>query len=154
MRADQQIPAAPAQAPRKWWVLVAIGTGTFMSALDGSAMNAILPVVRERLRADIATVEWVVTVYLLVVSGLLLSFGRLGDVRGHRTVYLWGLAGFVSSSALCGLSPSAEWLIGFRALQAISASMLFANSPAILTKTFPPHQRGQTLGLQATMTYL
>ena len=83
MRADQQIPAALAQAPRKWWVLFAVGTGTFMSALDGSVVNAILPVVRDRLRADIATVEWVVTVYLLVVSGLLLGFGRLGDVRGH-----------------------------------------------------------------------
>jgi EmrB/QacA subfamily drug resistance transporter len=154
MRADQQIPAAQAQAPRKWLVLVAVGTGTFMSALDGSVVNAILPVVRDRLRADVATVEWVVTVYLLVVSGLLLGFGRLGDARGHRTVYLWGVAGFVASSALCGLSPSAEWLIGFRAWQAISASMQFANSPAILTKTFPPHQRGQALGLQATMTYL
>jgi EmrB/QacA subfamily drug resistance transporter len=154
MRADQEIPIAETQLPRKWWVLVAIGTGTFMSALDGSVVNAILPVMRDRLRAGIATVEWVVTVYLLVVSGLLLGFGRLGDVRGHRTVYLWGLAGFVASSALCGLAPSAEWLIAFRALQAISASMLFANSPAILTKTFPPHQRGQALGLQATMTYL
>src|SRR6266481_7757082 len=141
MRPDQQIPASRAQVPRKWWVLVAVGTGTFMSALDGSVVNAILPVMRDQLRTDIATVEWVVTVYLLVVSGLLLGFGRLGDVRGHRAVYLWGLLGFVASSALCGLAPSAEWLIAFRALQSISASMQFANSPAILTKTFPPHQR-------------
>src|SRR5229473_2142885 len=154
MRADQEIPVARANVPRKWWVLVAIGTGTFMSALDGSVVNAVLPVLRDQLRTDIATVEWVVTVYLLVVSGLLLGFGRLGDARGHRTVYLWGVGGFVASSALCGLAPSAEWLIAFRALQAISASMQFANSPAILTKTFPPQQRGQALGLQATMTYL
>src|SRR6266849_2954990 len=154
MRADQEIPVARANVPRKWWVLVAIGTGTFMSALDGSVVNAVLPVLRDQLRTDIATVEWVVTVYLLVVSGLLLGFGRVGDVRGHRTVYLWGVLGFVASSALCGLAPSAEWLIAFRALQAISASMQFANSPAILTKTFPPQQRGQALGLQATITYL
>src|SRR6266851_1156682 len=154
MRADQEIPVARANVPRKWWVLVAIGTGTFMSALDGSVVNAVLPVLRDQLRTDIATVEWVVTVYLLVVSGLLLGFGRLGDARGHRTVYLWGVGGFIASSALCGLAPSAEWLIAFRALQAISASMQFANSPAILTKTFPPQQRGQALGLQATMTYL
>ena len=154
MRVDEQAPAARAADPRKWWVLVAVGTGTFMSALDGSVVNAILPVLRDELRTDVATVEWVVTVYLLVVSGLLLGFGRLGDVRGHKGVYLWGLSGFVASSALCGLAPSAEWLIAFRAIQAISASMLFANSPAILTKTFPPRQRGQALGLQATMTYL
>ena len=154
MRVDEQARSAPAAEPRKWWVLVAVGTGTFMSALDGSVVNAILPVLRESLRTDIATAEWVVTVYLLVVSGLLLGFGRVGDVRGHKSVYLWGVGGFVASSALCGLAPSAEWLIAFRALQAISASMQFANSPAILTKTFPPRQRGQALGLQATMTYL
>src|SRR6266851_2990918 len=146
MRADQEIPVARANVPRKWWVLVAIGTGTFMSALDGSVVNAVLPVLRDQLRTDIATVEWVVTVYLLVVSGLLLGFGRLGDVRGHRTVYLWGVGGFVASSALCGLAPSAEWLIAFRALQAISASMQFANSPAILTKTFLGLTVGPSLG--------
>jgi len=154
MRADEAIATARTAEPRKWWVLVAIGTGTFMSALDGSVVNAILPVLRDELHTDVATVEWVVTVYLLVVSGLLLGFGRLGDVRGHKGVYLTGVTGFVASSALCGLASSAQWLIAFRALQAISAAMQFSNSPAILTKTFPPHQRGQALGLQATMTYL
>jgi len=139
---------------RKWWVLAAVGTGTFMSALDGSVVNSLLPLLRAALRTDVATVEWVVTVYLLVVSGLLLGFGRLGDLRGHKTVYLTGLVGFVSSSALCGLSPSVGWLIAARAVQAVSAAMLFANSPAILTGTFPAKQRGQALGLQAVMTYL
>jgi len=139
---------------RKWWVLAAVGTGTFMSALDGSVVNSILPFLRTTLRTEVATVEWVVTIYLLVVSGLLLGFGRLGDLRGHKGVYLTGLVGFVLSSALCGLSPSVNWLIGARALQAISAAMLFANSPAILTGAFPGKQRGQALGLQAVMTYL
>ena len=139
---------------RKWWVLAAVGTGTFMSALDGSVVNSILPFLRTALATDVATIEWVVTIYLLVVSGLLLGFGRLGDLRGHKGVYMTGLVGFVSSSALCGLSPSVAWLIGARAVQAISAAMLFANSPAILTSTFPGKQRGQALGLQAVMTYL
>ncbi len=101
-----------------------------------------------------ATIEWVVTVYLLVVSGLLLSFGRLGDLRGNKTVYLWGFVIFVLGSALSGLSPAPLYLISARAFQALGAAMLFANSPAILTKTFPASQRGQALGLQGTMTYL
>src|SRR4051812_34512672 len=125
-----------------------------MSALDGSVVNSLLPLLRTTLHTEVATVEWVVTVYLLVVSGLLLGFGRLGDLRGHKGVYMTGLVGFVASSALCGLSPSAAWLIGARAVQAISAAMLFANSPAILTSTFPGKQRGQALGMQAVMTYL
>lgn len=139
---------------RKWWVLAAVGTGTFMSALDGSIVNVILPIVRSSLKADVATVEWVVTVYLLVVSGVLLSFGRLGDLRGQRRVYLTGFVVFVAASALCGFAQTPQWLVATRGIQAIGAAMLFANSPAILTKTFPPEQRGQALGLQATMTYL
>ncbi len=138
----------------RWGVLLAIGLGTFMSALDGSVVNIILPVVRQDFGAPVAAVEWVITVYLLVVSGLLLSVGRLGDLRGHRSVYTTGFAVFLLGSALCGLAPSVGFLIGARGAQALGAAMLFANSPAILTKSFPAEMRGRALGLQATMTYL
>ena len=144
----------PGVDERRWWVLVVVGMGTFMSALDGSVVNALLPVMRRALGASVAGIEWVVTVYLLVVSGLLLGVGRLGDLHGHRNIYLAGFGGFAASSALCGFAPSAAWLVGFRALQAISAAMLFAASPAILTASFPAGERGRALGLQATMTYL
>jgi len=139
---------------RKWWVLIAIGTGTFMAALDGSVVNTILPVVQKAFTSSVATIEWVVTIYLLVLSGLLLTFGRLGDLRGHRSVYIIGFFIFVASSALCGFSPSAGALVLFRGIQAIGAAMLASNSPAILTGNFPASQRGQALGLSATMTYL
>jgi EmrB/QacA subfamily drug resistance transporter len=138
----------------KWWVLLAVGIGTFMTALDGSVVNTILPVLRRSLNSDVAGVEWVVTVYLLTLSGLLLTFGRLGDLRGHKTIYLSGFGIFVISSALCGLAASVELLVVFRITQAVGGAMLAANSPAILTKNFPARQRGQALGLQATMTYL
>ena len=138
----------------KWLVLLAIGTGTFMSALDGSVVNTILPVVTDYFKTDVATIEWVVTTYLLVVSGLLLSVGRLGDLRGNKVTYIWGFVIFVAGSALCGSAPSPVFLIASRGLQAIGAAMLFANSPAILTKNFPASQRGQALGLQGAMTYL
>ncbi len=141
-------------ASNKWWILVAIGIGTFMSALDGSVVNTILPLIGRSFNNDIATLEWIVTVYLLVLSGLLLSFGRLGDLHGHRSVYLNGLIIFLISSAACGFAINVYMLIIFRSIQALGAAMLAANSPAILTKNFPASQRGQTLGLQATMTYL
>ena len=143
-----------AQLDSKWWVLLTVGVGTFMSALDASAVNTVLPVVNRSLGSQITTIEWVITIYLLVVSGILLAFGRLGDMYGHKPVYVTGFVVFVSSSALCGLSPSAAFLIAFRALQGVGAAMLFANSPAILTKAFPSVQRGQALGVQSSMTYL
>ena len=139
---------------RKWWVLMAIGISTFMSALDGSVVNTVLPVISAFFNTDVSNIEWVVTIYLLVLSGLLLSFGRLGDLRGHKTVFISGFGVFIISSALCGFAPSLPWLVAFRGIQALGAAMLSANSPAILTKSFPATQRGQALGLQATMTYL
>lgn len=139
---------------RKWGVLIAVGAGTYMSALDISVVNTVLPIVNKTFNSDIATVEWVVIIYLLLVSGMLPGFGRLGDLRGHKPVYIGGFILFIASSLLCAISPTILALIGARAFQSIGASMLSANSPAILTKTFPANQRGRALGLMATMTYL
>lgn len=139
---------------RKWMVLLAVGAGTFMTALDSSVVNTILPVVNRDFKSDITIVEWVIIVYLLLISGLLPTFGRIGDIQGHKAVYISGFAIFIGSSTLCAFSPSIYMLILSRSLQSIGAAMLSANSPAILTKSFPYQQRGQALGLQATMTYL
>ncbi len=140
--------------PTKWLVLIAIGIGTYMSALDGSVVNTVLPVITAYFKTDVATMEWVITTYLLVVSALLLSVGRLGDMRGVKRIYVTGFGVFVVGSALCGLSTGPTHLIMARGFQAIGAAMLFATSPAILTKSFPARQRGQALGIQGSMTYL
>jgi EmrB/QacA subfamily drug resistance transporter len=153
-QSPEQTPQFQQAGVRKWWVLVAIGISTFMSALDTSVVNIVLPVVNKDFGTSVATIEWVVIIYLLLVSGLLLSFGRLGDLHGHRRIFLSGFLIFIGSSMACGLATSAGWLIAFRGVQAVGAAMLAANSPAILTKSFPGSQRGQALGLQATMTYL
>jgi EmrB/QacA subfamily drug resistance transporter len=144
----------PKTIDRKWLVFIAIGTGSFMVALDGSVVNAILPILRDTFSSNVATIEWVVTIYLLVLSGLLLSFGRLGDLRGHRSLYILGFVVFVASSALCGLAWSAGILIFFRGLQAIGGALLASNSPAIVTGNFPAEQRGRAFGLVSMMTYL
>jgi EmrB/QacA subfamily drug resistance transporter len=137
----------------KYWVLFSIGVGNLMSTMDASIVNTLLPEMAVSLHASIAAIEWVMTIYLLVVSGLLLAFGRLGDLQGHKNVYVAGYAVFLVSSAMCGFAPNVHWLIFSRALQAIASAMMFANSPAIVTSTFPPSERGRALGLQAAMTY-
>ena len=121
----------------RWWVLVTVGVGTFMSALDGSVVNTLLPVLARAFGASVGGIEWVTTVYLLVISGLLLSVGRAGDLYGHKRLYIGGFVLFVAGSALCG-----------------RAAMLMATAPAILTRSFPATQRGRALGAQGTFTYL
>ncbi|MBI3361440.1 MAG: MFS transporter [Chloroflexi bacterium] len=138
----------------KWSVLFVVGIATYIYALDGGVVTATLPLVTRSLQSTIGVTQWVITAYLLVISATLLTFGRLGDMRGQKRLYAAGFAVFTLGSALCGTAPTAFGLIAFRALQALGAAMLFASGPAILTKSFPGEQRGQALGIQATMTYL
>src|SRR3569833_4184795 len=123
--------AAAEPARDKWLVLLAIGIGALVTSIDSSVVNSVLPVVARSLQTNIAVIEWVVTSYLLVLSALMLTFGRLGDMRGHRGTYLAGFGVFVGASALCGIAPSPMVLIGARLVQALGAAMLTANSPAI-----------------------
>jgi EmrB/QacA subfamily drug resistance transporter len=138
----------------KWGVLVAVGIGTFMTALDTSVVNTVLPVIGQNFKEPITAVEWIVTIYLLVLSGLLLTFGRLGDIHGHKATFITGFLIFMGGSFFSGAAPSVVFLVISRGFQALGGAMIAANSPAILTKSFPAEQRGQALGLQATMTYL
>ncbi|HYU27363.1 MAG TPA: MFS transporter [Thermoanaerobaculia bacterium] len=139
---------------RRWSVLAAIGVSTLVAGLDTSVVNTVLPLLSRELHASVAAIEWVSTIYLLVISALLLGVGRAGDLRGHKRMYLVGFALFVVASALCGAAPTANALVVMRGLQGIGAAMLFANAPAILTKAFPAEQRGRALGALATFTYL
>ncbi|MFH2040758.1 MAG: MFS transporter [Chloroflexota bacterium] len=138
----------------KWLVLIAVGAGSFMSAMDVSVVNIILPILRNTFNSDVASIEWVVSIYLLVISGLLLTFGRLGDLKGHKKIYLWGFGIFIAGSIMCGSAWSSNALIVFRGIQAIGGAMLASNSPAIVTGNFPAKERGRAFGLVSTMTYL
>ncbi|HQU13451.1 MAG TPA: MFS transporter, partial [Thermodesulfobacteriota bacterium] len=133
-------------------VLLSVGLGTCMSALDASVVNTVLPVIREAYHVPVETIQWVSTIYLLLMGSLLLTFGRLGDLRGHRRVYLVGLVVFVPASVLCGISPSVEMLIAARVLQGIGAAIVVSTAPAILIGSVHPSRMGQVLGLQAAIT--
>jgi EmrB/QacA subfamily drug resistance transporter len=146
--------SAATPATHKVWLLLVIGLGSFTASVNTSVVNIALPGIQRALASQVSQVDWVVTIYLLVVSGALLSFGRLGDLGGHRPVYLGGAVIFVIGSLLCGLAPSLEILLTFRAVQALGGAMLLANETAILTRTFEPERRGRTLGLQSALTYL
>jgi EmrB/QacA subfamily drug resistance transporter len=129
-----------------WSAFSAVAVGTFMSTLDGSIVNVALPSVRAAFGASIAGVGWVVTIYLLAISASLLAAGRLGDIAGHRRVYVAGMLLFTLGSALCGLAPSLPALVLARAAQALGAAAMMAMAPAAVTAAFPREQRGRALG--------
>jgi EmrB/QacA subfamily drug resistance transporter len=132
---------------QRWWVTLNICIGVFMSTLDASVVNISLPTITQALNTHLKAVAWVVTGYLIVITGCLLLMGRLADLFGQKRVYLLGFLIFTFGSALCGLSPTIGFLIGSRMVQGLGASALMAIGPAIITNAFPEKDRGQALGI-------
>jgi EmrB/QacA subfamily drug resistance transporter len=135
----------------KWYVMAAVATGLFLSTIDGSIVNITLPVLVKELNTSFAAVQWVVLAYLLTVTTLLLSIGRLGDILGKKPIYSVGYIIFTLGSVLCGLSPNISLLIAARVLQGLGAAMIMALSTAIVTEAFPPEERGRALGISGMM---
>jgi EmrB/QacA subfamily drug resistance transporter len=132
---------------RKWLVMAAVGSGIFLSTIDGSIVNLALPTLSRTFSSPFAVVQWVVLAYLLTISTLLLSVGRLGDMIGKKPLYTAGFIIFTIGSMLCGIAPSVYWLIFFRVVQGLGAVMITALGLAILTEAFPASERGKALGI-------
>jgi len=139
---------------RRWYILLTVGIATFLSSLNNSIVNTILPVIERDLHIPLGQSVWIVLLYLLVLSVLLIPLGRLSDLVGRRRIFLTGFTVFVAASLACGLAHTYLLLLVGRALLAIAGAMLLSVGPALLTTTFPGNQRGRALGLQALMTYL
>jgi EmrB/QacA subfamily drug resistance transporter len=140
--------------PLRWYVLMTVGIGSFLSASSTSITNTILPVIERDLHISLGQSEWVVLIYLLGVTLCLLPVGRLSDILGHRPLFLTGFAGFLAGSLVCGLAHGYLVLLAGRALLSIAGALVLAIGPALLADTFPARQRGQVLGLQAVLTYI
>jgi EmrB/QacA subfamily drug resistance transporter len=141
----------PINYSRKWYVMAAVAMGVFLATIDGSIVNVALPTLVRELQTEFAVVQWVVLAYLLTVTTLILSVGRLGDMIGKKPIYAAGFIIFTLGSALCGTAPTVYWLIGFRVLQAIGAAMMMALGMAIVTEAFPPPERGKALGIMGSI---
>nr|MBA2284537.1 DHA2 family efflux MFS transporter permease subunit [Ktedonobacteraceae bacterium] len=130
-----------------WLVLVALMFGLFMSLLDITIVNIALPNIISKLNTNLTMATWVLNAYSLVFAVLLVTLGRFADQFGRKLIFMCGMVIFSAGSLLCALSPSIEWLIGFRAFQAIGAASLNSVSLAIIMAIFPPRQRGAAIGI-------
>jgi EmrB/QacA subfamily drug resistance transporter len=142
---------ASGSALPRWRVFPALALGTLMAVLDISVVNIALPTLSRTFGAPLTSIEWVVLAYVLTISGLLLTMGRVADLLGRRRVYGAGQVLFTVASALCAAAPSAHLLIAARALQGLGAAMMTANSSALLISSFGPEERGRALGAFGAM---
>jgi EmrB/QacA subfamily drug resistance transporter len=144
-------PAAIRASPRAhWYVVGTVCIGAFMGQLDASIVTLALPRLSRELHASVGIVEWVALTYLLVLVATVATVGRVADAAGRKLIYVYGFAVFTASSVLCGLAPTLAVLIAARALQAVGAAMLQANSVALITEAMPPRLLGRGIGVQGT----
>lgn len=136
-------------AAAPWLAVGTVCFGAFMGQLDASIVTLAFPALSHQFHTSLAAVEWVSLCYLLVLVALLAPVGRLADSIGRKQVYLYGFVLFTAASAACGLAPSLGALIGFRAIQAVGAAMLQANSVALISTTVARRQLRLALGVQA-----
>jgi EmrB/QacA subfamily drug resistance transporter len=130
-----------------WAILVTLSLGFFMTLLDLTIVNIAIPSMIDALGASLDEVLWVINAYVLVLAVLLITAGRLGDLRGQRNLFALGVASFTLASLACGLSSSVTLLIIFRAVQGLGAALLMPQTMAIIIATFPAERRGTALGI-------
>jgi len=127
-------------------VLAAAVLGSGVAFLDATVVNVALPAIGEDLDAGLSALQWVLDGYLLTLGALLLLGGSLGDLFGRRLMFLAGLAAFSVASALCGLAPSAGYLVAARVLQGAGGALLVPGSLAILSASFRAEDRSEAVG--------
>jgi MFS transporter, DHA2 family, multidrug resistance protein len=130
----------------RWWVLLNVMIGTFMAVLDATIVNVALPKIMASFGIDVDKAEWILTAYLLVFAVMLPTSGWVADHLGYKRTYFMALFMFTLGSFLCGLAWDENALIIFRIVQATGAGFLMPVGMAIVTREFPPEQRGIALG--------
>ena len=141
----------PSQAhPDRWKILPFVLFAPFMGSLDGSIVNVALPIIADRLHVGMDGAQWVVSSYLIVISALVLVFGKIADKLGMVRVFIFGFIIFGTGSLLCSVSWSLAVLVAARCVQAVGASMFMSSNQAIIAALFPPEERGRALGFLGT----
>ncbi|HMF34094.1 MAG TPA: MFS transporter [Candidatus Lokiarchaeia archaeon] len=133
----------------KWKAWSVTSVGGLMASIDSTIVTLALVPIDQELQTSYVLILWVVISYLLVNTALVLSFGRMADMLGRKNMYNLGFVIFTIGSALCGFATTGLLLVVYRVVQGIGGAFLIANSMAIITEAFPPHERGKAFGYNA-----
>lgn len=125
------------------YVLIAATLSSFLTPFMGSSINVALPVIALQFKIDAILQTWIPTAFLLAAAIFAVPFGRLSEIYGMKRVFVYGNIIFTVSAILSAFSPSAMALIVFRAIQGVGSAMIFVTGLAILTRVFPPYERGK-----------
>ena len=146
------VAASVEQIPSVRWTLAGLSLSMLLSSLGTSIANVGLPTLAQTFNATFQDVQWVVLAYLLAITTLIVSVGRLGDIIGRRRLLLAGILLFTGASILCGIAPTLWPLITARAAQGLGAATMMALTMAFVGETVPKARIGSAMGLLGTMS--
>jgi len=139
---------APLDSRTRWLALIVLCMGDLMIVLDTTIVNVALPSIGEDLGFSETSLAWVVNAYLLTFGGFLLLGGRLGDLFGHRRLFLIGLVLFTAASLACGLAGSQEMLIAARAVQGLGGALVAVVALSLVVGMFTePRELAKAMGV-------
>ena len=141
--------AAPCAERSRKWVLLATITASAMAFIEGSIVTIALPAMQAELDASFGAAQWIVNVYALMLGGLILIGGTLGDRFGRRRVFVGGIGLFALASVVCGAATDVAVLLAGRCVQGVGAALLVPQSLAIIAAAFPRETRGRAIGIWA-----
>jgi EmrB/QacA subfamily drug resistance transporter len=144
--------AVPKRTAAPSLALAALSLSMLLSSLGTSIANVALPSMATAFGAAFQDVQWIVLAYLLTITALIVSAGRLGDLIGRRRLLLSGIALFTFASAACGAAPTLPLLIAARAVQGIGAAVMTALTMAFAGDAVPKEKTGSAMGLLGTMS--
>ncbi|MGX5827188.1 MFS transporter [Mesorhizobium sp. 43Arga] len=144
--------SAPQQKQSVGWALASLSLATLLSSLGTSIASVGLPALMQTFGASFQAVQWVVLAYLLAITTLIVSAGRLADMFGRRPLLLGGIALFTSASVLCGVAPTLWLLIAARAVQGLGAALMMALTLAFVAETVGKERTGSAMGLLGAMS--
>src|SRR6202165_1613636 len=130
-----------------------VSLGAFSPPIGISTISIGLPVIAPAFHQPVTSAEWVIVTYVLVITSLLMIFGRLGDLISTKRLYVVGFVVFTLGALASGLSPSLGGLLESRAVQGLGGAMMFSVAAAIVTRAFPASERGLALGINAVFIY-
>ncbi|NEK13698.1 MFS transporter [Rhizobium leguminosarum] len=140
------------QAPSARWALASLSLSMLLPSLGTSIANVGLPSLAQAFDAAFQEVQWIVLAYLLAITTLIVSVGRLGDIIGRRRLLLIGILLFTLASILCGVAPTLWLMIAARAVQGLGAAIMMALTMAFVGETVPKERTGSAMGLLGTMS--
>ncbi|TAU88856.1 MFS transporter [Rhizobium leguminosarum] len=140
------------QAPSMRWALASLSLSMLLPSLGTSIANVGLPSLAQAFHAPFQDVQWIVLAYLLAITALIVSVGRLGDITGRRRLLLAGILLFTLASILCGVAPTLWLMIAARAVQGLGAAIMMALTMAFVGETVPKARTGSAMGLLGTMS--